>query len=66
RMGDRIRVMVTRCLLGNRSYTIEYAIVKESGEIALTAKTVHVAVMLPDMRATAIPEVLREALSKTH
>ncbi len=66
RMGDRIRVMVTKCALGNRSYTIEYAIVKESGEIALTAKTVHVAVMLPDMKATAIPEMLREALSKTN
>jgi 1,4-dihydroxy-2-naphthoyl-CoA hydrolase len=65
RFGDRVQVNIERCSIGNRSYTIEYSIAKESGEMALKAKTVHVAVMLPNMAPTTIPDVLRRALSQS-
>lgn len=63
RHGDAVRVLVTVLEIRRRSFAIGYRFINSSGEIAASARTVHVRVSADLIPSEDLSEPLRAALS---
>jgi acyl-CoA thioester hydrolase len=64
RYGDRLEIRLGVAAIGRTSFTYEYEIVSEDGQVVATARTVLVSFDYAAGRPTPVTDVLREALTR--
>ena len=64
RYGDQLEVRLGVAAIGRTSFTYEYEIFSEAGEVVATARTVLVSFDYTAAKPTPVPDLLREALTR--
>jgi len=64
RHGDRVEVTLSVAEAGSRSFKINYRFRNQDGDLAATARTVHVCLHRGDGRSCPLPEALSAALRR--
>jgi acyl-CoA thioester hydrolase len=64
RYGDRLEVRLGVAAIGRTSFTYEYEILSEAGEVVATARTVQVSFDYTAAKPTPVPDLLRQALTR--
>ncbi|MCP4639832.1 MAG: acyl-CoA thioesterase [bacterium] len=63
RVGETVTISLTVAEVRRRSFTVTYEFHTSSGELACTAKTIHVVVDLQKKRAIPLPDHIASALT---
>ncbi len=64
RHGDKVCVLLSVAEVGTSSFKIDYRFQTQDGDLAATARTVHVCVTAETGRPQPLPEALVDALTK--